>query len=334
VACRILSILGLILAGFVIAGVTVWGALVLFYLAPGGESVRTALAWIFAAIGLVTIAGLVVRRVRWPAFVAFAVGLVLVVVAWNSVKPSNDRDWQTEVAVLPYATINGDLVTVHNIRNFDYRTETDFTPAYYDRTFDLRRLDRVDLMASYWMGPNIAHIFLSFGFGDDHLPMSIEVRKTRSKEYSTLQGFFRQYELYYVVGDERDVVRVRTNYRKSPPEQVYMFRVRGPIENGRRVFLDYIRDINLLKTQPRFYNTLTTNCTTMIFAHTTVNAGHVPMSWKILVTGHLPEYVYEQGRFDRDVPFEELKRLGHINQRAQKADKSSDFSRLIRVGVP
>ena len=242
-ACRILSILGLILAGFVIGGVTVWGALVLFYLAPGGGSVRTALAWIFAAIGLVTIAGLVVRRVRWPAFVAFAVGLVLVVVAWNSVKPSNDRDWQTEVAVLPYATINGDLVTVHNIRNFDYRTETDFTPAYYDRTFDLRRLDRVDLMASYGMGPNIAHIFLSFGFGDDHLPMSIEVRKTRSKEYSTLQGFFRQYEVYYVVGDERDVVRVRTNYRKSPPEQVYMFRVRGPIENGRRVFLDYIRDI-------------------------------------------------------------------------------------------
>src|SRR4030095_10140712 len=221
-ARRIVIVLGSIVVGLAIAAVTGWGALVLFYIVPGPELVRKALAWALAALGLLAIAALAVRRVRRWAFVAFAAGLVLVVVAWNSPKPSNDRDWQTEVAVLPYATINGDLVTVHNIRNFDYRTETDFTPAYYDRTFDLRRLDRVDLMASYWMGPNIAHIFLSFGCGDDHLPMSIEVRKTRSKEYSTLQGFFRQYELYYVVADERDVVRVRTNYRKSPPEEVYM----------------------------------------------------------------------------------------------------------------
>jgi hypothetical protein len=334
-ARRILVGLGLIVVALVIAIVTGWGALVLFYLAPGPELVRKTLAWIFAAIGLATIAGLVVRRVRRPAFVVFAAGLVLVVVAWNSATPSNDRDWQTEVAVLPYATIKGDLVTVHNIRNFDYRTETDFTPAYYDRTFDLRRLDRVDLMAVYWMGPAIAHIFLSFGFGDEHLPISIEVRKTRSKEYSTLAGFFRQYELIYVVADERDVVRVRTNYRKSPPEEVYMYRAVGvPIENGRRIFLDYLRDINRLKERPRFYNTLTTNCTTVIFAHSTVNPGHPPLSWKILVSGYVPEYLYELGRVDRSLPFEELKRRAHVNARAQAADKSPDFSRLIRVGVP
>jgi hypothetical protein len=238
------------------------------------------------------------------------------------------------VAVLPYATISGDLVTVHNIRNFDYRTETDFTPAYYDRTFDLRRLDRVDLLAVYWMGPAIAHVFMSFGFGDQHLPISIEVRKTRSKEYSTIPGFFRQYELYYVVADERDVIRVRTNYRKSPPEEVYMFRVLGPLENSRRVFLDYMRDINTLKTQPRFYNTLTTNCTTMIFAHTTVNPGHLPLSWKILLSGYVPEYVYEQGHFDQSLPFAELKRRGHINAVAQAADKAADFSQRIRAGLP
>jgi Domain of unknown function (DUF4105) len=334
-ARRIVIVLGSIVVGLAIAAVTGWGALVLFYIVPGPELVRKALAWAFAALGLLAIAALAVRRVRRWAFVAFAAGLVLVVVAWNSPKPSNDRDWQTEVAVLPYATINGDLVTVHNIRNFDYRTETDFTPAYYDRTFDLRRLDRVDLMAVYWMGPAIAHIFLSFGFGDEHLPISIEVRKTRSKEYSTIAGFFRQYELIYIVGDERDVVRVRTNYRKAPPEEVYVFRATGaPIENGRRIFLDYIRDINRLKTQPRFYNTLTTNCTTMIFAHTTVVPGHIPLSWKILLSGYAPEYIYEQRRFDQSLPFEELKRRGYINARAQAADKSPDFSRLIRVGMP
>jgi len=333
-ARRILVGLGLVLVALVIAVVTVWGALVLFYLAPGSEPLHKTFAGGFAVLGLAAVVALAVRRIRRPVFVVYVVGLVLVVVAWNRATPRNDRDWQPEVAVLPYATIKGDLVTVHNIRNFDYRTETDFTPAYYDRMFDLRRLDRVDLLSVYWVGPAIAHIFLSFGFGDEHLPISIEVRKTRSKEYSTIAGFFRQYELIYIVADERDVVRVRTNYRKSPPEEVYMYRVLGPVENGRRVFLDYIRDINRLREHPRFYNTLTTNCTTVIFAHSTVNPGHVPLSWKVLVSGFVPEYLYELGRVDRSLPFEELKRRAHINARAQAADESPDFSRLIRVGIP
>jgi len=333
-ARRILMVLGLLLVALVIAVVTVWGSLVLFYLATGPEPARKAFAWGFAVLGLVAILALVVSRLRWPAFVAYAVALVLVLVAWNMATPRNDRDWQSEVAVLPYATIRGDLVTVHNIRNFDYRTETDFTPAYYDRTFDLRHLDRVDLLSVYWMGPAIAHLFVSFGFGDDHLAVSIEVRKTRSKEYSTVAGFFRQFELVYVAGDERDVIRLRTNYRKSPPEEVYMFRTVGTMENGRRVFLDYIKDMNLIKDRPRFYNTLTTNCTTMILAHTTMNPGHLPMSWKVLLSGYAAEYAYDQGRLDRSLPFAELKRRGHINARAQAADKSPDFSRLIRVGMP
>jgi hypothetical protein len=327
-------ILGLALAGLVIAVVTGWGALVLFYLAPGSEGVRTVLAWGFAVLGLVAVAALAVRRARRPALAVFAAALVLVLVAWVSATPSNDREWRPEVAVLPYATINGDLVTVHNIRNFDYRTETDFTPAYYDRTFDLRRLDRVDLVAVYWMGPAIAHIFLSFGFGDQHLPISIEVRKTLTKDYSTVAGFFRQYELYYVVGDERDVIRLRTNYRKSPPEDVYMFRSVGTVEQARRIFLDYMKDINELKEHPRFYNTLTTNCTTMILAHAMTNPDHVPLSWRILLSGYAPEYVYEQGRFDQSLPFAELKRRGHVNAAAQAADKAPDFSRRIRAALP
>ena len=331
-ARRILVVL--VLVGLVIAVVTIWGALVLFYLAPGSELVRKGFAWGYAVVGLAAIVALAVRRIRWPAFAAYAVAFVLVLVAWNMATPRNDRDWQPEVAVLPYATIKGDLVTVHNIRNFDYRTETDFTPAYYDRTFDLRRLDRVDLLSVYWMGPAIAHLFVSFGFGDDRLAVSIEVRKTRSKEYSTVAGFFRQFELVYIAADERDVIRVRTNYRKSPPEEVYMFRTVAPIENGRRVFLDYIADMNRIKDQPRFYNTLTTNCTTMILAHTTMNPGHLPLSWKVLLSGYAAEYAYDRGRLDRSLPFEELKRRGHINARAQAADKSPDFSRLIRVGVP
>ena len=249
---RIGGVILWVVAGLVIAVATVWGALVLFYLAPGSGAVRETLAWLFAALGLVTLGALVARRGRRAAIPAFALAIAFVLVVWGNATPSNSRDWQPEVAVLPYADIRGDLVTVHNIRNFDYRTETDFTPAYYDKTFDLRRLDRVDLIAVYWMGPAIAHLFVSFGFGDDHLAISIEARKDRVREYATLPGFFRQYELVYVVADERDVIRVRTNYRKSPPEEVYLFRAIGPSENGRRVFLDYMRDINSAARAPAF----------------------------------------------------------------------------------
>jgi hypothetical protein len=331
---RLGAAITLIVAGFAVAVLTGWGALVLFYLTPGPGWVRSALAWSFVALGLVTLGAVIVRQARRPALLAFALALTLVLVVWSSATPSNDRDWHPEVAVLPYATIDGDRVTVHNIRSFDYRTETDFTPAYYTRTFDLRRLDRVDLIAVYWMGPAIAHLFVSFGFGDDHLAISVEARKDRTKPYATIPGFFRQYELVYIVADERDVIRVRTNYRKSPPEEVYLFRAVGPIANGRRIFLDYMRDINELREHPRFYNTLTTNCTTMILAHEAVNPGHIPYSWKVLFSGYAPEYVYEQGRLDRSFPFEELKRRAHINAAAQAADQAPDFSRRIRVGVP
>jgi uncharacterized membrane protein YedE/YeeE len=324
----------LAVVGLAIAGLTGWGALVLFYLGPGSSGVRGALAWSFVAVGLAALGTLAVRRARWLAVLGFALFLVPVLIVWGNAAPSNKRDWQPEVAVLPYATIDGDKVTVHNIRNFDYRTETDFTPAYYTRTFDLRRLDRVDLVAVYWMGPAIAHLFVTFGFGDDHLAISVEARKDRTKPYATLPGFFRQYELVYVVADERDAIRVRTNYRKSPPEDVHLFRVVGSAENSRRVFLDYMRDINELREHPRFYNTVTTNCTTMILAHATVNPGHIPYSWKILFSGYAPEYAYERGRLERSLPFEELKRRGHINWVAQEADKAPDFSQRIRVGVP
>jgi hypothetical protein len=334
VRSRIGKITALVLAGLVMAIATSWGAMVLYYLAPGSAVARTAAAWGFVVLGLATLAALCVRRIRRFAGVGFVLAVVPVSIVWNGATPSNDRDWQPEVAVLPYATFDGDLVTVHNIRNFDYRTETDFTPAYYDRTFDLRKLDRVDLGASYWMGDAIAHLFLSFGFGDQHLAISIEARKDRARPYATLPGFFRQYELVYVVGDERDVIRVRTNYRKDSPEQVYLFRLTGPLDNGRRVFLDYMRDINELREHPRFYNTLTTNCTTMILTHAAVNPGHLTYSWKVLASGYTPEYAYENGRLDRSLSFAELKERSRINEAARAADRAPDFSRRIRAGLP
>lgn len=324
----------LLLVGVCVAIALLWGAGMLYFAGPGGPNSRAVLASSMAVVGLAAIVALCSRRWRWRGVIAFAVVLALLGGWWSTIRPSNERDWQPEVARIPEATIDGDLVTVRNIRNFDYRTETDFTPRYYDRTFDLRRLDRVDLVAVYWMGPAIAHLFLTFGFGDDHLAISIEARKERGERYSSLAGFFRQYELIYVAGDERDLIRLRTNYRKDPPEDVYLFRVEGSMENGRRVFLQYMRAINDLRDHAEFYNTLTTNCTNVILVNTRVNPDHLGFSWKILLSGYAPEYVYDAGRLDHSLPFEELKRRSHINAVAQAADRDPDFSRLIRAGLP
>jgi hypothetical protein len=322
------------LGALVVLAITGWGALALAVVGPGGDQGRLVLAAVYGLAGLAAVVALVLHRGLRVAVPVFALALVVIGVWWSGLTPSNERDWQPEVARLAYATIDGDLVTVHNIRNFDYRTETDFTPAYYDRTYDLTKLDSADLVAVYWMGPAIAHLFLSFGFGDDRLAISIEARKEKGEGYSSAKGFFRQYELYYVVADERDVVRVRTNYRKDPPEDVYIYPLRVPRENLRRVFLEYMRKMNALRARPEFYNTLTTNCTTAILMNTRVNPESLPLSWKVLVTGYTPAYVYESGRMDRSVPFEELQRRSLVNAAAQAADQAPDFSRRIRAGLP
>jgi hypothetical protein len=273
------------------------------------------------------------RRWRWRALSIFAVLCLALVVFWARLEPTNDRNWQTQVAVLPYAAISGNQVTVHNIRNFDYRSETDYTVAYYDKTLDLRELRSVDIVTSYWTGPAIAHVFVSFGFaGDQYLAVSVEVRYAKGQDYSTLKGLFRQYELIYVVADERDLIRLRTNYRRDPPEDVYVYRVKSSAVAARRFFLEYMNRLNALRTQPEFYNTLTTNCTTNIWVNDGVNPDRIPLNWKILASGYVPEYLYEEGRLqDMGLSFDELQRRAHVNARAQAADAAADFSRRIRA---
>ena len=328
---RLLAGTGAALAVVVAGG---WGTLALHYsdLSPGWT--RAGLAAAFGLLALGALASIGLRRRRGAALAVLAVALLVVLAYWRTLQPSNDRDWAPEVARAPRATIAGDLVTLHDIRNFDYRTETDFSPAYYDRTFDVRRLDSLDLVTAYWMGPAIAHVFVSFGFGDERVAISVEARKERGEGYSSVQGFFKRYELIYVVGDERDLIRVRTNYRRDPPEDVYLYRVHGPIENARRLFGEYVRTINALHDRPRFYDTLSTNCTTQILLHTRVNPDHLPFSWKVLLSGYAAEYAYEKGRLDQSLPFEALRRRSRINDAARAADRAADFSRRIREGLP
>jgi hypothetical protein len=331
---RTAKLIGLLLLWLLLLVMAAWGALALLYFDHANPMLRQGLAIAFAGASLVALVGLLLRRWRRRAVAGFFALFALLLVCWFALQPSNNRAWQTDVSALTYATFDGDRVTLHNIRNFDYHSEFDYTPAYYDRTFDLTQLDSVELAAVYWMGPAIAHVFVSFGFADGHhVAISIEARKEQGEGYSSVQGFFRQYELYYVVGDERDIVRLRTNYRRDPPEDVYLYRVKSSAEGRRRFFLDYLREINALKDHAEFYNTLTTNCTSNIWVHSRVNPGHLPYSWKILLSGYVPEYLYENGLLDTSVPFEELRQRSHVNERAHAADKAEDFSQRIRAGL-
>jgi hypothetical protein len=310
---------------------TIWGAAMLYFSPLLAESWRPLAAGAYAAITL--LAFLFLPRRRRTLLISVC-AFALLVLLFFQIPASNERNWQPEVAVTPYATINGDLVTIHGVRNLDYRTESDFKPRWETRTYDLRKLDSVDLIAVYWAGKAIAHIMLSFGFGGkDYVAVSIETRKEKGESYSTLAGFFRQYELVYVVADERDVIGVRTTYRQ-PQEDVYIYRVRAPLVNIRRGFLDYLKTMNDLREHPSYYNTLTTNCTTSVLFHTRMNPESPPMSWKVLLSGYVPDYLYELGRLDTARPFAELEKLSLVNARAHAADRDPAFSQRIREGLP
>jgi len=317
------------LTGFGVLGlVTLWATAALYF------DVR--IAWLRgplagAYVGVI-ITLWVLLKPRWRAALLTGVAFILVLGWWLLLKPSNDRNWQPDLAVLPYAEFDGDRVTIHNIRNCDYRSETDFEVQHYDRTFNLSDLQTVDLYMVYWGSPMMAHTMVSFGFGDDrYVCFSIETRKEQDEAYSAVKGLFRQFELTYVVADERDVVRLRTNYRQG--EDAYLYRLKGTPEAARQLFLDYVNRANRLHTQPEWYNAVTDNCTTGIRTQRDA-ANRAPWDYRVLVNGLGNELLYDRGRIATNLPLAQVKELGHINTRAKAADQAEDFSKQIREGLP
>ena len=308
--------------------VVAWGALALSYDGPRDTLTREMLV-----VGFVTASAAVLFvRPRWRGCLAFVLLFALLLGWWLRIPPRNDRDWQPEVAVLAWADVDGDDVVIHNVRNNDYRTPTEYTSRYEDRRVSLSALRSLDLFLSYWGSPMIAHTIMSFGFDDGaFVAFSIETRKERGETYSAVRGFFKQYELIYVVADERDLVRQRTNARG---EDVYLYRLRTRPEGIRHMFLDYLRYLNRLRERPEWYNALTHNCTTTIRGHVPPDVAGSWRSWKLLLNGYLDELAYELGAIDRTVPFVTLRAESRINERARAADEAPDFSRRIRAGLP
>jgi hypothetical protein len=306
-----------------------WGTLAIYWSGPRAYDacVVLSLAFLLAGAGVLWFV-----RPRPLAWLGCAALIAVVLEWWVGIPPRNDRDWQPDVAVLPWATVEGDVVTVHNVRDIAYRSESDYRLRHETWTVSLSQLQTLDLFLSYWGSPLIAHTIMSFGFADGrYLAVSIETRKEKGEDYSAIKGFFKQYELVYVVADERDVVRLRTNYRG---EDVYLYRLRTPPDRVRGMFRAYLREINRLRERPEWYNALTHNCTTAIRGLVPPETAGSWRSWKLFLNGHLDELAYEVGALDHRLPFAALRTQSRITDRARAADQASDFSREIRAGLP
>ncbi len=328
---RVIRWIGLALLALVIVLVGLWCALALWYRLPARQTLRDVTTGV--VIALIVLANILIwTRLRWPAIAGYAILFGLVCLWWSTITPSGNRNWMADVARNVTGEIDGDQLSVQNVRNFDWRSDTDFDQKWEQRSYRLSDVSNVDLIMSYWSGEAIAHTIVSFGFKDgQRLDFSIETRKAQGQSYSTVAGFFKEYTLIIIAADERDVVRVRSNIRG---EDVRIYRVRMQPADAQNLLRGYIGAANDLAVRPRFYNTATANCTTLVYG--LVAKIHPGLHWdpRILISGYLPNYVYSLGALDTRIPFDQLRTLAKIDDKARRAGDATDFSSQIRVGLP
>jgi hypothetical protein len=308
----------------------VWAALALWYQAPGGQF-KSVIVVLWCAFALGVLVALWQGRAGL-AFLSFAFAFAVLLIWWQRIAPTNERLWADDVAQITNGSMEGNRVTLRNVRNFEWRSNTDYTQRWETRGYDLDKLTSVDMIMSYWDGWAIAHMLISFGFDDgQHVAFSVEVRRRKNATYSELGGFFKRDGLSIIAADERDVIRVRTNIRG---EDDYLYRLRMPQAAMRSLFLGYVEQADGLVDTPRFYNTISVNCTTLVYHMMKRIVGYLPWSYRLLFTGYLPAYVYSVGGLDQRFSLEELRALGRITDRARQSDRSDTFSADIRKGIP
>ena len=332
-----------LLTGLLVALCAAWGCMALLAQAPAKHHIAEALALIWGFAWLILLGyGCLQKRIL-PILAGGLVFILALWVWWQTIKPLAEREWAADVAHLiqvERSPDNPNAVTLNNVRNFVWRSDTDFTPSWETRSYDLSQLDSVDVALSYWMGPAIAHTLVSFGFTDgQHVVFSIEIRKEKHEQFDALAGFFKQYEMALVAADERDILAVRTNVRG---EQVHLYRINMPQQAMRDLFMAYAQQASQLAFAPRFYNTLTANCTTIVWQLARRIGQTLPTDWRLLASGYLPEYLRDVGALQSMHTLEWLRNQGDITQRAQNwepplgADEkaaSASFSSHIRQGM-
>ena len=310
--------------------VSIWSALAITYAGVSDQNIRWALGSSFAIVFFVSFFCFPKRIVTALCLLA-AGGAVFW--WWTNLTPSHNRNWEPLAAVLPRVRIEGDIATVQSIRSFKYLAPDDFTPEYYDKTFDLNKLQTLDLIISYWGdGKLTAHSMLSFGFKDgEYLCVSVEARPEEGEEYYGIAGMFRKYELIYVLGDEMDLIGSRTGVRR---EKVYLYPTKTLPSDVRKLFEKIAGRVNQIADAPEFYNTLTDNCTTCLAYSGQAIVPPNSFDYRLLLNGYVDQMAYENGWIASDDPFEETRKRHHINKYVRDKFDIAHFSRRIRPHLP
>ena len=266
-------------------------------------------------------------------YLGFVLGFIFIIhiLMVIFIRPSLNRDWTADQKVLAEAFIDGDKVNIKNIRNIKYRTKSDYDVAYYDKTFDLNKLDSVWFMVEPFSGHGFgaAHTLVSFGFeGGSYVSISVEIRKEEGESFSVQKGLLRQFELVYVIADEKDVIKLRSNYRK---DKVFLYPVLTDKENMRKLFVSMLNRNNKLAKEPEFYNTLTSTCTTNIVSHVNeISKGRIPLSYKVLMPAYSDEFAQKIGLIEQNIPIDKLREKYLINEKAEKYADDENWSKRIR----
>ena len=318
-------------AALTVAPLSAWTAAALWFRLPAPDWVK-AFACSLVALGALAAIVALFTAARWRALAAFALAFAGVIFWWSTIRPPADGDWAPDVARQTVGTLDGDILKLSDVRDFDWKSDADFTERWSERSYDLNKLNALDLFLSYWAGPEMAHLIMSFGFEDgQEVAWSIEVRRERNGQYSPVADAFKSHTLVFLATTERDSVRLRSNVRG---EDVRLYRLRASPEAARTLLLEYVAEANDLKRKPAFYNSITSNCTTAVVQMIRAVGGNLPLNWRLILNGYLPGYLYDRRAVATTMPLSELMALARIDGRARAADRSPDFSRLIRVGVP
>ena len=323
---QILAILFSVLLALIMA----WGAAALWFRWPWSGASRPLGVGAWSVVALVLlILGL---GGIWQATVVQLLILAGLLTWWFRLVPVDDRLWSDDVKHLATGEVEGNWLTLHHVRDFDWRTRDEAEVHWQTRSYDLDRLDSVDMIVSSWGRPGVAHVMISFGFeGESFVLFSVEVRRLKGTRFSEVGGFFRQYELAIVAAEERDALGLRAKVRD---ERVSLYRLYMPRKAMRSLLLAYVEEANGLADSPRFYNTITANCTTLIFVLARSIGARLPLDYRLLMTDRLPSYAFKIGGLWPGHTLPKLEEGGRIDQRARQAHRAVDFSQRIREGVP
>ena len=319
----------------IVIAIFAWGTLALWVQFVRYKARRSLLIFLWmlvSAFYLATLLNPAIESLQIVAGITFVLTALALVYWWRNIRPSNDRNWIPDVSRQTRGRLDGNTVTIENVRNFIWHTPNQFTEQWETRQYGLDKLRSVDLALSYWSGPAIAHALVSFGFSqNEYLVFSVEIRRKVGDAFSELGGFFKMYELSIVAADEKDVLFVRSNIRK---EDGYLYRVHMEPTARQSLLLAYLDEANRLVHTPRFYHTITGNCTTLIFRMLDRIVPGLPLDYRLLASGYLPEYLYKVGALQGADSIEEYRQLARYTDRARGCTDLRQYSQVIRDNVP